>query len=192
VQGESTCDVDALTLTAAELVRITPQGRAVQADGVQQFCEARRKAFCRRFVVDGEGFGEDLLDGHTRIECGVGILKDDLHASAHCAHGRAGGGRKRLAFEEDFACGGFDEAQQDAGDGCLAAARFSDQTKRFAWLDSERYIVDDARYTVVARVFLDETADFNQRRLYSAWLRCGIAGKLVHRRNGSIPMVLQC
>ncbi len=93
--------------------------------------------------MDGEGLGEDVADGHARIERGVGILEDDLHAAAEGAHGGGGGGRQRVAFEEDFAGGGFDEAEQHAGDGALAGAGFADQAEGFAGCDGEGDVVDD-------------------------------------------------
>ena len=44
-QGEGACNVDALALAAAEFVRITRQCRSIQADGSEQFGEARRQTF---------------------------------------------------------------------------------------------------------------------------------------------------
>ena len=45
---------------------IARQGGSVEADGGEQFGEARGEARGGRFAVDGEGLGEDLADGHAR------------------------------------------------------------------------------------------------------------------------------
>ena len=116
---------------------------------MEQFAEARGQAFRRRLAVDFEGLGENV-NGHARVERGVGVLEDDLHAAAQVAHGGGGGG-EGLALEDDNAGGGFDQAQQYAGDGGLAAAGFADQAERFAGLDGERHIVHDAGDAVAAR-----------------------------------------
>ena len=191
-QGEGARDVDALALATAELVRIAREGGWVEADRVEQFAEARGQAFRRRLAVDSEGLGENLLNGHARVERGVGVLEDDLHAAAQVAHGGGGGGRKGLALEDDNAGGGFDQAQQYAGDGGLAAAGFADQAERFAGLDGERHIVHDAGDAVAARVLLNEAAGLDERERSCAGLSCEAAGELGHRRNGSIHTGLNC
>ena len=89
-QGESSGDVDALALAAGELVRISAQSRDVEADFVQEFVEAGFDALRRTLVVDGEGFAEGLADGHTGVECGVGVLEDDGELAAEVTH--LGGG----------------------------------------------------------------------------------------------------
>ena len=54
--------------------------------------------------------------------------------------GDAGDG---VAVEGDGAGGGFDEAEDDAGDGALAGAGFADEAEGFAALDGERDAIDD-------------------------------------------------
>jgi len=85
-EGDGAGDVDALTLAAGELVGIAVEGGGFQADLGEELAEARFEAACRLLVVDGEGLGEDLAHGHSRVERGVRILKDDGQTSAEAAH----------------------------------------------------------------------------------------------------------
>jgi hypothetical protein len=72
---------------------------------------------------------------------GARVLEDHLHAPAHPAQGFAFQAGEVHVFEEDLAAGGLVEAQQGAGDGRFAAARFADQAEGFAAPDLERYAV---------------------------------------------------
>ena len=170
-EGDGAGDVDALPLAAGELVGVAAEGGGIEAYFGEEFVEAAVKTLRRLFAVDGEGLGEDLADGHARVEGGVGVLKDDGEAAAKAAHlaylelqeivgARAGvvriGGARIV--EEDAAAGGFDEAQQEACDGALAGAGLADDAESFAAHDVERNAVDDA---CGAEVF-DELAGFEQ------------------------------
>ena len=104
--------------------------------------------------MDGEGFGEDLADGHARIERGVGVLEDDGHVAAETAEMRGGDGEEvgggavwfafgRGGVEEDLAAAGFDEAEEEAGDGGFAGAGFADEAEGLAAVEGEGDVVDD-------------------------------------------------
>ena len=105
------------------------------------------------FVVDAEGFGEDLADGHAGVEGGVGILEDDGEVAAEAAElagggveevdGRSGGGGGFGGGVEDLAGGGFDEAEEEAGEGGFAGAGFADEAEGFAAGEGEGDVVDD-------------------------------------------------
>ena len=99
-EGEGSGDVDALALAAGELVGVAREGGGVEVDFGEEFVEAFGEgglftqgargrfttgAFGWGFVVDGEGFGEDLADGHAGVEGGVGVLEDDGHVAAETA-----------------------------------------------------------------------------------------------------------
>jgi hypothetical protein len=85
-EGEGTGDVDALALASGELVRVAGEGGGFEAYFGEEFVEAGVDALRGLLAVDGEGFGEGLADGHTRVECGVGVLEDDGEFAAEAAH----------------------------------------------------------------------------------------------------------
>ena len=85
-EGDGAGDVDALALASGELVRIAAEGGGIEADLGEEFVEAEVETLGRLFAVDGEGLGEDLADGHARVERSVGVLKDDGETAAQAAH----------------------------------------------------------------------------------------------------------
>ena len=94
-----------------------------------------------------------------------------------------------MVLEENFAGSGLDQAQKHAGYSALAGAGFADEAQGFSAEDCERDVVDYARKSGVARVFLGQAACLDERR-WVLWRRVGVgrgAGSR-HRRNGSIPM----
>ena len=114
--------------------------------------------------MDGEGLCKDFSDCHARVECGVGILEDDLHLAAEGAHFVGGGWGEWMIFEEDLACGGFDQAQKHARYGALAGPGFTDKAEGFTGEDGEGDVVDYARNSGVAWVFLNQAARLDERR----------------------------
>lgn len=153
-EGEGAGDVDALTLASGEFVRKARKGGIVEADLGEQIAEARAVT---RFVVDGEGLGEDLADGHAGVERGVGVLKDDLHAAAEGAEMAGGGVGNVGAVEVDRAAGGLDEAKHHAGDGAFAAAGFADDAEGLSAMDGEADVLDDGRFAVLpGEIFGDD------------------------------------
>ena len=103
--------------------------------------------------MDAKGFGEGLANGHTRIERGVGILKDDSEFAAEAAKG-AGAELAEVDWAAvkgivgDLAGRGLDEAQEHAGNGAFAGAGFTDEAEGFATADCEGNVVNDAGKTV--------------------------------------------
>ena len=99
--------------------------------------------------MDGEGFGEDLADGHARVEGGIRILKDDGEMAAEAAE-IAGwefeevDGLVRGGVVEDFAGGGFEETQKNAREGGFAGAGFADEAEGFAAMQGDGDIGEDA------------------------------------------------
>ena len=103
--------------------------------------------------MDAKGFGEGLANGHTRIERGVGILKDDSEFAA--VAGKGGGAELAVVdwgavkgIVGDLAGRGLDEAQEHAGNGAFAGAGFTDEAEGFATADCEGDVVNDAGKTV--------------------------------------------
>jgi hypothetical protein len=161
LEGKSACDIDALALAAGELVRVTVEGGGIEADGGEEFEEAGGG---ERLAVDGEGLGEDLADAHAWVECGVGVLKDDLYLSAKRTQPTWAGDEEIFFAEVDCPGGGLDKAQEHAGDGALAGAGFADESESFAGLDVEGDVVDDAGDASIGGVVLDEVAGAKERR----------------------------
>jgi hypothetical protein len=85
--------------------------------------------------VDGERFGENLANGHAGVERGIGILKDDGEMAAEAAEiawweREEIDGFVRRGVVEDFAGGGFEQAEENARKGGFAAAGFADEAER--------------------------------------------------------------
>ena len=79
-------DADALALAARQLVRIAQRHVGIEADQLQQLGDARLDLGLGQDLVHVHRLGDDLADGHARIERGVGILEDHLHLLAHRRH----------------------------------------------------------------------------------------------------------
>ena len=98
----------------------------------------------------------------ARIQARVRILEDHLHAPAHRAPARAlprGAGVD--AVEDDPAARRRVQADEQARDRALAAARFADQRQRLAALDREADVVD--RMDELPRLALDHAVEPGRR-----------------------------
>jgi hypothetical protein len=93
----------------------------------------------RRPVEQVEGLGDQALDPPAGIEAAIGILEHDLDAGTEGAgHAR----HDRLAEQADVAALHRVEAEDRAGQGGLAAARFPHEAEAFALVKVEGYAVD--------------------------------------------------
>ena len=108
---------------------------------------------------------------HARIERGVGVLEDHLHALAARAHLAVAERQQVLALEAHLAGRRLDQAQHQAADRRLAAARFADDGQRLAGAKMEVDAVDgadmarhQAEGAAPHREVLDEAGDLEQRR----------------------------
>jgi hypothetical protein len=83
--GKGSGDPDPLSLSTAELVRITPEMFGPQAHELQEFGGA---AFSVRRpstkAMHLERLVEHPPDSHSGVQGGVGVLKDDLRTTAEC------------------------------------------------------------------------------------------------------------
>ena len=99
--------------------------------------------------------GDDLADGHARVQAGVRVLEDHLHPPAHLA--------QVLAFELDqvnvieiHVTGGRPVKLQDsAPGGRFSAARLAHQPKCFPFINLKRYAIDRVHHPYLA---LENTA----------------------------------
>ena len=92
-------------------------------------------------AVDQEALGDDVADGHARVQRGVGILEDDLHLAAQGLEFGGAQVEDILPVEEDRACRGRDQAQDGAGDGGLAAAGLAHQAEGLPLAHGEAHVV---------------------------------------------------
>ena len=84
-------DAEPLPLPAGEGMRIAPQRALIEPDHVEQLLGALVALVRGADVVDAQGLGQDLVDGHARIERRERVLEHELHGAAI--------GRQRLALE---------------------------------------------------------------------------------------------
>jgi hypothetical protein len=143
---ESASDVDALTLAAGELVGMAIECRGVEAYGCEHLGEACGDALFGLLLVDGEGFGEDLLDAHAWVERSIGILKDDLHAAAQSAELVWFGCQEIMIGEADGASCGLDEAEEHAGYCALPGAGLAYEAEGFTASDVEGDLIDNTDF----------------------------------------------
>src|SRR5688572_6910253 len=95
-------------------------------------------AACRPLVY-AQRQADDLLDGLARIQRGIGVLEDDLHALAQCLHARCARRCNVFPLEIDLSRGWRLQTQHHAGERALAAAAFADQAERLAAIDDEAH-----------------------------------------------------
>ena len=168
-EGERTGDADALALAAGEFVRVGAHRGRPEADSLEQgggpFLALGRRAF----LVDDHRLAHDLAGRHARVQRGVGILVDHLHAPPVGQHGGTVEMGDVLAVDPDGAAGGLQQFQQRAAHRRLAAAAFADQAQRLAAPDGERHTVDGidmarntAEHALVDRKVLLEVADLEE------------------------------
>ena len=141
IERDGAGDADALALPAGKLVRIAVAVFARDADRVQQRAHARGKRLAG--FTDPVGFqrlGDDFLHRHARIERGVRVLKDHLHAAAVSAKSFFAKPRDGRALEPHLACRGRVQADQRAAERRLATAGLAHQPQRFAAENLQRYV----------------------------------------------------
>ena len=142
VEREGAGDDDALALAAGELVGKALAIGGVEADQPEEFGDPILELLAMHEAMDDEGLGDDLADGMARVEGGVGILKDHLHAGAEPAQLVVVERRQVLAVEEDAAGGRRVELEDGAAGGRFAAAAFADEAEGLAAGNVERDAVD--------------------------------------------------
>jgi hypothetical protein len=161
---------DPLALAAGEFVRVRLRGLGPQADALEQrrdpFAALRRRAD----LVDGQRLADDFAGGHARVQRGVGVLVDHLHAPPVGQQGLALEMRDVLPVDADRPGGRLEQLEQRAPDRRLAAAALADQPQRLAAADLEAHAVDGmdlARHAReqagVNRKVLLEVGDLEQR-----------------------------
>ena len=95
-----------------------------------------------RQLVDHQGLADDGRHRHARVQGGERVLEDDLHVARQAAQLLRAHRADVAAVEQHLAGGGFDQAQDAAPGGALAAARFADHAQRLAGGQLEADAVD--------------------------------------------------
>ncbi len=145
LRGQRPRDRDALALPAGELVRKLLHVGTGQPHRQQQLADlgAQTRGVAEQTVL-AQRLADDVQHLPARVEAGIRVLEDHLHAPAQGA--QIGGRRlehpRVLAVEEDCAAGGFVQAHQQPRHRALAAAGFTDQRQRLALVDAEADAVD--------------------------------------------------
>jgi hypothetical protein len=115
-----------------------------QPDGLERFGDTLPALDAFGDPVDLEGMPDRLLDRHRRIERGVRILKDDLHASTQTPQVAFRHPRDLLTFEANAALRRRNEPEQRAPKCGLAASRLTHESEDLAAADVEGDVVDGA------------------------------------------------
>ena len=141
VEREGAGNADALALSSRKGMGISPQVIGAQAHANEQLLDAAFEFSPRCDLVDDEGFGHNVEDGHARVERGERILEDVLQFSPQVPHVFFAQASQvellAVVMEDDLAVGGFYQAD-DGPSGCgLTAARFADQAEGFSSVQGE-------------------------------------------------------
>ena len=160
LQRQRTGNVDALPLTAAELMRVAVQYIRIQADLLHQLHHACARLIPRVSPMDGKRLTHDGADAHRRIQCCKGILKDHLHPSPQRPQPRLRGRQHIYTVEVNLAGGWLDEPQQHPCHCAFAGARFADKPQRLPAPNRERNIAHHLARSIALR----EPFGHHQRR----------------------------
>src|SRR5262249_56473574 len=107
---------DALALAARELMRIARRMARLEADETEQFGDARALLCGRHHLVKLERLGENIADGHARVERGVRVLEHQLGAAPEHTYLPLGQRDDVASFEAHPAGGRLYQAQHQPPD----------------------------------------------------------------------------
>ena len=128
-------------------MRVTVREVRVEADDLQQLLHTLGLGLALREVMDLDRLADDVADGHARVQGGVGVLEDHLHAAAHLPHLLSGERRQLGPVELHRSGRRLVELEDRPAGRRLAAAGLADEAERLALLDEEVDPVDRAHRT---------------------------------------------
>ena len=135
-QDQGAGDGDALALAAAELVGVAVGHVGGEADAAEDGEDA---VIHVALALGAQGEGDDVADALAGVERGVGVLEDRLdQAGAGATVERV----EALTGDGDAAAVGWDQAEDQAGQGALAAAALADNAHDAAFSDGQVDAVD--------------------------------------------------
>src|SRR5690606_5165069 len=131
--GGSPGDSHPLPLPAGELVRVPVAVVGVEAHELQQLAHpATSPGAVASEAVDDQRFGDDVADGHPRIERRHRVLEDHRHPPAYPPEIAFGKRPDVDPVEVDPPGRGLDQSQDGESGGGLTAAGLTYEAQRFA------------------------------------------------------------
>ncbi len=142
VQRERSCNTDALSLAAGELMRVATDRVRRQADEGEQLAHASPGLRTTGDGVDAKRFSDDTADRMPRVQRSERILEDHLHSSPERSQRTLLQVRDVLPIEDDPAGGRFVQSKDRSAESRLATAGLADEAERLALIDRQRHVVD--------------------------------------------------
>src|SRR5215469_3158247 len=142
-------------------MRITTRQARLEADKPQKLVHAFRAARWRHDMVQRKRLGENLPDGHARIEGGIGVLEDELRVAAQRPELTLLEGRDIATVETDASRCWFDQPQHQPAERRFTAAGFAYERECFADLERKAHFIHgghDCGRTAENRAASDELA----------------------------------
>ena len=146
--GQRAGNRNALALAARELVRVLGHVGRRQAHRLQQLSDAPiQRILVRNEAMLDQRLGNDVAHQPAWVEAGVGVLENHLDAPPHGAHVAALECRMGvLAIKVEVAARRLIQSHEQSRHRAFAAARFTDQGQRLAFLDLETHTVDGMQH----------------------------------------------
>jgi hypothetical protein len=116
----------------------------VETDKSEQFGDAIAALGGRALAVDDERLLDNLSRSHARVQRGIRILKNDLHVASRESKFLPRVLEDVRPAKPHFSRGGFDEPEDAAARGGLAAAGFPNKAERLTFVDRECHVVNGA------------------------------------------------
>src|SRR3989442_8652387 len=120
-----------------ELVRIGVEELGAEADAGQHLRHPLAPLGRPQGAVAAQRLLHDAADAEPRVQRGGRVLEDHLEIAALAAQRLVAERGEVHVAEAHAAGGGFDEAEDESGDGGLAAGGFPDEAEGLARLDAE-------------------------------------------------------
>jgi hypothetical protein len=141
IEHERARDVHPLALASRQFVRVARAVEpGIEADALEEAPGAGARLAAGRAVHE-QAERHRVVDRHARIQRGVRVLKDELHVPAQPLQARPARRAQILAEERDGARIGLEQAENQPGQGRLAAPGFADDAQRLLRLHGERDVV---------------------------------------------------
>ena len=172
-QHQGAGDGDPLALAAGQFGWQAAAHLGGEADSRQHLVGAPGPLGTTDVALRRQGHGDDVGDLGQRIERGEGILEHRLDQARACLAVHV---EDALALDGDVPGVGLEQAEDQARQRGLAAARFADDAQHAAFRHSQTYIVDRDHPALAGFEGLGEVAD----------LDCGHAGNR-HRKSWAAP-----
>ena len=165
IHGQGAGDADTLAAAAVQLVGIRRGIAAGQAHHVHQVrCVVEDLLLCGQRLVDEHVLGDDLDDGLTGVQAGVGVLEDDLELLTHLLHLAGVVLGDVLPVVEDLAGGRLDKPQNGAAQGAFSAAGLAHHADGLTGIDLHVDTVHRVEVGLVAHLeVLFQVYRFQQR-----------------------------